>query len=132
MLFAIDLSVSAAIICYGIASLLFIQIVPDEPDLAATANVRSPAAQRIEKLFAGRETQLTGLFLIMAVATFFRLFRIDTQPGGLWIDETFTGLNALEILEGKFTPLSGVTPLNRFQPNWVKTPIKRSHFAGGI
>jgi hypothetical protein len=63
---------------------------------------------------------------------FFRLYRLDSQPGSLWLDESLTALNALEIIDGKPAPLWGMTPLDRWRPDGVKTSNLYLYFVLGV
>ncbi|MCX7851875.1 MAG: PA14 domain-containing protein [Caldilineales bacterium] len=55
-----------------------------------------------------------GVLLILLTAAFFRLYRIETMPPGIFIDETNTALDALRILEGR--------PDSLFGTGWFETP----------
>lgn len=72
--------------------------------VAATASVR-PLPVWFEAV---------GVVLILLTAAFFRLYRIEAMPPGIFIDETNTALDALRILEGR--------PDSLFGTGWFETP----------
>src|ERR1043166_5765278 len=120
--FKLDLSVLLSVSLYLLATYSFAKSLPPKSPGQFPANDIDTQHSFIHDLFfSKREAEIARIFIILFIAAFFRLFRIDSLPGGIWIDESFTGLNALEIMDGKYAPLSGVTPLNRFRPEWVKT-----------
>ena len=45
-----------------------------------------------------------SLLLILLLATFFRTWRIESLPPGLYHDEAYNGLDALSLLNGKTFP----------------------------
>ena len=47
---------------------------------------------------------LLGLIIVLAIACFFRLWQINSMPGGLFPDEAANGEDALLILQGYHTP----------------------------
>ena len=47
---------------------------------------------------------LLGLVLVLVLASFFRLWHINSMPGGLYPDEAANGEDALLILQGQHTP----------------------------
>ncbi|HPL73496.1 MAG TPA: glycosyltransferase family 39 protein [Candidatus Sumerlaeota bacterium] len=57
----------------------------------------------------------------MALAAFMRLYRIESIPPGLWVDEIYTASNASELnADGSWKSPFGMTPL--VGPGWVETP----------
>lgn len=45
--------------------------------------------------------EVAVLLIAIAIAVFFRLYRLDAVPMGLWCDEAANGVDALGVLEGK-------------------------------
>jgi len=119
--FALDLSVAVALGLYILAAFLF--VLPFSAAESADANVSDKRGQSPAKKYPliSKRTEWLLLFGVLAVASFFRLYRLDSQPISLWIDESLTGLNALAIIEGKAAPFWQMTPLDRWRPEWVKT-----------
>jgi 4-amino-4-deoxy-L-arabinose transferase-like glycosyltransferase len=78
------------------------------------------AAYRAERAEAdpGRSrlaaAEALAVLLMLAMAAFFRLYRIETMPPGIFIDEANTALDALRILEGR--------PDSLFGTGWFETP----------
>jgi hypothetical protein len=61
------------------------------------------------------------LAAILAVAAFFRLYRIASVPSGPWIDELANAADAINLASGhSFAPF-GTTPLFAIGPEWVHT-----------
>jgi tetratricopeptide (TPR) repeat protein len=73
-----------------------------------------------------------AVLALVGIAAFFRLYRIDTQPASLWLDESLTGLIALEIIEGGSARLWSMTPLDAWRPDWVKTTNVYLYFVVAI
>jgi hypothetical protein len=71
----------------------------------------------------GKRMETLWLIALIGLAAFFRLYSLNSQPWSLWLDESLTGLNALEIIEGKTAPIWGMTPLDPWRPEWVKTSV---------
>jgi 4-amino-4-deoxy-L-arabinose transferase-like glycosyltransferase len=62
------------------------------------------------------------LALLVALAGFFRLYRIGEIPSGPWVDELAAAANAVNLAGRQpFTPF-GATPLFEVGPDWVHTP----------
>jgi hypothetical protein len=120
LLLAGDLNTGIGVVIYVMACPLFIYALRNDP--VRISHLNSTVGEPLGNFCRGVRGEILLLITLVSLAAFFRLFRIDTQPGSLWIDETFAGVNALEIIEGKHAPIWEVTPLNRFQPEWVKTP----------
>ena len=119
VLFKFDF-VSFPVILYLIAVSLFAYSFRDQQnDKLSQCDLR--LTRTIDSVVSTRWLEWSCVLILLIVAAFFRLYRLDSQPAGLWIDETQTGLNALEIIEGKPASIWGVTPLDRFRPYWVKT-----------
>lgn len=61
------------------------------------------------------------IFVILVTAGVLRLYKIETMPPGLWVDEIYTASNAWELNEdGRWKSPFGMTPL--VGPGWVETP----------
>lgn len=101
------------VVLYALAAALFVRGLREEGGRLESGKLW-PALE-------SRPIEWTLLAALLLVAAFFRLYRLDAQPSSLWLDESLTGLNALEIIEGKSAPIWGMTPLNRWDPSWVKT-----------
>ena len=102
--FAFNLSVTAGIVAYLMAGgVFFASLRGNETDN------RSPFCRDYLsdlgkiKAVLGDHKWIEWLLLagLVALATFFRLHSLESQPSSLWLDESLTGLNALEIIEGK-------------------------------
>jgi hypothetical protein len=121
--FKLDLNVSGAVLLYLFAAYFFSKSLLRESEEQFNREEIDTKHHFIQGLLFSttKEAELARIFILLFVAAFFRLFRIESVPGGIWIDESFTGVNALEIIDGKYAPLWGVTPLNKFRPEWVKT-----------
>jgi Dolichyl-phosphate-mannose-protein mannosyltransferase len=118
--FVLDLSVAIGAGLYLIAAYLFAQPFTAADSAAIISDkLRQSAANELPQI--SDRTEWLLLLALFVVASFFRLYRIESQPISLWIDETLTGLNALEIIEGKAASLWQMTPLDRWRPEWVKT-----------
>lgn len=61
-----------------------------------------------------RWVEITGFLLITGLAIFLRVYRLNTFPPGIYVDETNGGLDALYLLEGNH-----VSP---FATGWYGTP----------
>ncbi len=78
------------------------------------------AAYRAARARAGRgrsrlsAAEALAVLVMLGVAAFFRLYRIETMPPGIFIDEANTALDALRILEGR--------PDSPFGTGWFETP----------
>jgi hypothetical protein len=68
--------------------------------LAAGAELRNLALKPL-----GLKSEFIGFISIMAIAAFFRLFKLDSIPSGLSNDQAFAGYLSLEILKAHFRPL---------------------------
>jgi hypothetical protein len=117
--FALDFHVLVGLSLYAAAAWLFLRssITEEIPRAVAggpgfTDTLERPGAKRLEWLLVSA---------LLIVGAFFRLYRLASQPLSLWLDESLAGLNALEIIEGKSAPIWGMTPLDRWRPDWVKT-----------
>lgn len=71
-----------------------------------------------------RWLEFTGFVAIAALAVFLRVYRLDSFPPGIYVDETNGGLDALRILEG-----SGVSP---FATGWYETPNGYIYYMAGM
>jgi len=120
LIFGLDLSLIAAVLLYAAAGYFFLSAV-DESEGDSADHV-GQAFERIFNLrFAGWKMEWLLVAVLLFLAAFFRLYRIHSQPASLWLDESLTALNALAIIDGKSAPLWGMTPLDRWRPDWVKT-----------
>ncbi len=73
-----------------------------------------------------------ALALLVALAGFFRLYRIGEIPSGPWVDELAAAANAVNLaVRQPFTPF-GVTPLFEAGPNWVHTPNLYLYFCHAV
>ena len=63
-----------------------------------------------------------GVGILVAVA--FRIYRLDTMPPGIFVDETNGALNALSILEGR--------PLSPFGLGWYEVPLLYAYYTAGL
>jgi 4-amino-4-deoxy-L-arabinose transferase-like glycosyltransferase len=85
----------------------------------------------------GRRNRLAGrdwlaLALLVALAGFFRLYRIGEIPSGPWVDELAAAANAVNLAARQpFTPF-GTTPLFEAGPNWVHTPNLYLYFCYAV
>lgn len=120
--FAFDISVIAGLVCYAAASYSFIRTLSQYGgDANAIFADSSSLPGKLGLLTSKKTFEWLLVLALLAVAAFFRLYRIDSQPSSLWLDESLTGLNALEIIEGRDAPIWQMTPLDRWRPAWVKT-----------
>lgn len=121
--FTLDVSVLGGVLLYLIAGYIFARSLRENETKDGTVFHRSHQWSMVGALSPGTNKWLEGSLLLglLLLASFFRLYRIDSQPSSLWLDEALTGLNALEIIEGKNAPLWEMTPLDRWRPDWVKT-----------
>jgi len=75
----------------------------------------------------GPEHRLTGrdwfvLAFLLALAGFFRLYRIGEIPSGPWVDELAAAANAVDLAgRAPFAPFA-TTPMFEAGPDWVHTP----------
>ena len=120
LLFGLEVSSVAAVLLYALAGYFFVMAVE-----AVDSDSVAKFGQAFEKIcnlrFAGWKLEWLLVAALLFLAAFFRLYRIHSQPASLWLDESLTALNALEIIDGKNAPLWGMTPLDRWRPDWVKT-----------
>jgi len=68
--------------------------------------------------------EITAFVVIAALAVFLRVYRLDSFPPGIYVDETNGGLDALRILEG-----NGVSP---FATGWYETPNGYIYYMAGM
>lgn len=68
------------------------------------------------------ELLLVGL--ILALAVFVRIYRLDQIPPAIFVDETAGAINAIEILQGR--------PDSPFGTGWYETPNLFIYYMGGI
>jgi len=54
--------------------------------------------------FLGKNKNLLFLLIILALASFFRLWQLDSLPAGLFPDEAANGLDILLIFQGQYSP----------------------------
>lgn len=54
--------------------------------------------------FLGKNKNLLFLLIILAIASFFRLWQLDSLPAGLFPDEAANGLDILLIFQGQYSP----------------------------
>jgi len=119
--FTFELNIFIAVFLYAAAAYFFIRSLgQDGNDNGAFIDDRASVG-RLSALSAKKWIEWLLVFIVMIIAAFFRLHRLDSQPSSLWLDEGLVGLNALEIIEGKHAALWGMTPLDGWQPDWVKT-----------
>ncbi len=101
-------------------------------DVGATAE---SAAIKAESAPPGAETVQAGarrvtwlelalLLGIVLLAIFLRLYRLDSMPPGIFIDETNAALDALNILEGR--------PDSPFGTGWFETPSMYAYYLLGL
>ncbi|MBX7236514.1 MAG: glycosyltransferase family 39 protein [Caldilineales bacterium] len=76
------------------------------------ANPQSPISTLQSPL--PRWLEITLVLAILLAAIFFRLYKIQSMPPGIFIDETNTALDALRIMEGRPDSLYGT--------GWFETP----------
>jgi hypothetical protein len=82
--------------------------------------------QRLER------RDLLALAAIIAVAAFFRLWRINEVPSGPWVDELAAAANAVTLwARHPFTPF-GSTPLFAIGPEWVRTTNLYLYLCQGV
>ncbi len=81
--------------------------------LAGAANPQSPITNNQSPTLP-RWLEITAVVLILLAAVFFRLYKIQSMPPGIFIDETNTALDALRIMEGR--------PDSLFGTGWFETP----------
>ena len=73
-----------------------------------------------------------ALALLLALAAFFRLYRIGEIPSGPWVDELAAAANAVTLAGRQpFTPF-GATPLFEAGPQWVHTPNLYLYFCYAV
>ena len=121
--FKFNLSVFAGVLIYLAAAVVCIWSLGASTSTDGSISHQDHQSNVFKKLPAPVAKRCFEWLLLLAVAliaAFFRLYRLDAQPLSLWVDETLTGLNALEIIEGKYAPLWAMTPLDRWRPDWVK------------
>lgn len=122
--FKLDLSIAGGLLLYLLAAILFVQsvaVIESESVTDSDASSLSLVTGKFATTFAKHWLEWLIVIVLILIASFFRLYRIYSQPVSLWLDESLTGLNALEIVEGKTAPIWEMTPLDRWRPNWVKT-----------
>jgi 4-amino-4-deoxy-L-arabinose transferase-like glycosyltransferase len=131
--FALDISLAAGVILYFFAACLFVQSLRLNETSLGQRHDSGPPAPRADK-FAEIFCKYDWLpvLVLTSIAAFFRLYRLDSQPASLWLDEGFTGVNALQIIEGKPATIWGVTPLDPWRPDWVKTTNLYLYYAVGM
>lgn len=71
-----------------------------------------------------RWLEISGFMIIAALAIFLRVYRLDSFPPGIYVDETNGALDALGILEG-----NGVSP---FATGWYETPNGYIYYMAGM
>jgi hypothetical protein len=87
--------------------------------VAATASLPSGTIAAPPMLASQRDR--LALVLVLVVSACARLYRIETIPYGLWVDEAWTAHNAARLGHApEFRPF-GATPLLATQPHWVQT-----------
>ncbi|MFH0793747.1 MAG: glycosyltransferase family 39 protein, partial [bacterium] len=102
------------------------------------ADSRREGAQSVCLKLRRRRYPILPLLAILLIASFFRLYKVDQWPPGLWVDEAHTAANAL-VLGGAGMPWASPfqsTPL--IMKGWVETSnlylyLCRLHLAvGGV
>ena len=68
--------------------------------------------------------EICGFILILSLAIFLRVYRIDRIPPGIFVDETNGALDALHILEGNHA--------SPFATGWYQTPNLYIYYMAGI
>ena len=120
--FRFDWSVIAGLLFYLAAAFIFVRSLRQYRSDDGAIDVGSNAlAGRLSALSSTKGIEWLLVLVLLLIAAFFRLYRLDSQPLSLWLDESLAGLNALEIIEGKNAPIWDMTPLDRWRPDWVKT-----------
>ena len=105
--------------------------------LAFLAWLASLAASLALVRRTGPEHRLAGLdwlalALLIALAGFFRLYRIGEIPSGPWVDELAAAANAVNLAARQpFTPFA-TTPMFEAGPNWVHTPNLYLYFCYAV
>jgi 4-amino-4-deoxy-L-arabinose transferase-like glycosyltransferase len=129
-----DWSVAAAGALYCLAGYFFIRAAGEgQGESSDRPQAGFPlAADKPQFAMAGARREWLVVLALVFIAAFFRLYRLDSQPGSLWLDESLTALNALEIIDGKPAPLWGMTSLDRWRPDWVKTSNLYLYFVLGV
>ena len=125
LVFTLELGVVVSCLLYLIAACVFGRSLRghENDDSAAFGNGSLVADPGAKKRF-----EWIAILALLLIASFFRLHRIESQPASLWLDESLTGLNALEIIEGKSALIWQMTPLDRWRPDWVKTSNLYLHY----
>ena len=129
--FTFDWGVIAGLLLYLAAAFIFVRTLRQYRgggDDGAVDGEGHALAGRPSALRSKNVIELLLVLVLLLVAALFRLYRIDVQPLSLSLDEGLTGLNALEIIEGKHAPIWEMTPLDRWKPDWVKTSNGYLHF----
>jgi hypothetical protein len=85
---------------------------------AATALALWPDTRR------NRWLEAIAFVLILALAIFLRVYRIDSIPSGIYVDETNGGLDALHLVEGRAD--------SPFGTGWYGTPTGYFYYMAGI
>lgn len=129
--FALKLSAIAGALLFALAAYVFVRSVRRSGADALDALGRS-FDESFDLRLAGWKIEWLLVAALLAGAAFFRLHRIHTQPASLWLDESLTALNALDIIDGKSAPFWGVTPLDRWRPEWVKTSNLYLHYVAFV
>lgn len=120
LLFVLHLSSIAAVLLYALAAYFFL-CAAEGTDGDSVGKFEQACENTFNLRFAGCKLEWLLAGALLLLAAFFRLYHINSQPASLWLDESLTGLNALEIINGKSAPFWGMTPLDRWRPDWVKT-----------
>ena len=125
--FALDLSVALGLVLYSVATYLFVQFLPEDEFRDDSDAILSKPGKA--GLFDKVWFEWLLVFVLLLITSLFRFYRLDSNPFSLSLDEGLTGLNALEIIEGaKNAPLWGMTPLDRWKPDWVQTSNLYLHY----
>ncbi|MCL4499494.1 MAG: PA14 domain-containing protein, partial [Chloroflexi bacterium] len=88
--------------------------------VAVAAYYLDPPEQR-SLAFRRSRVELIGLAVVMLVGIFFRTYRINSYPAGLWFDEAQQGLASLKILsDPSYRPiwLGGISPDPAMRMYW--------------
>lgn len=68
--------------------------------------------------------EIVLVVLIMAIAVFLRVYRLDQMPPGIFVDETNAALDAIAIMEGR--------PDSPFGTGWFETPTIYAYYLVGL
>lgn len=68
--------------------------------------------------------EAAGFLLLLALAVFMRLYRLDQMPPGIFVDETNAALDAIRIMEGRLD--------SPFGTGWFETPTMYAFYLVGL